>query len=123
MIVVRCLTRSSPSRRKVPVVEQRRFARAPFREDVVFIVKGSDARSVGITRDLGLGGVFVETAAPAAFGAELVVHLHLPGEPSAFALPGVVRWVRSDGMGVQFGMLGARETFAITEIVRQVQQG
>ena len=88
----------------------------PHRDDVVFLVKGRDERGVGQTRDIGIGGVFVETAAPAPFGADIVVHLQLGG--ASYALPGVVRWVRSDGMGVQFGMLGAKETFAITEIVR-----
>jgi hypothetical protein len=29
-----------------------------------------------------------------------------------------VRWTRSDGMGVQFGLIGARETHAITELTR-----
>ncbi len=84
----------------------------------MFVVKGREERATGVIRDIGLGGVFVETSTPAAFGAELVVHVHIPGELSAFALPGVVRWVRADGMGVQFAMLGARETYAITEIVK-----
>ncbi len=100
------------------MVDQRRYGRAPFRETVVFVVKGREERSTGTTRDLGIGGVYVETATPAAFGAELLVHIHLPGEASSYALPGVVRWVRADGMGVQFGMLGAKETYAITEIVK-----
>ena len=121
MILVACLTRTLEAQRTLPLVEQRRFARVPFRETVVFIAKGREDRATGTTRDLGLGGVYVETPNPAAFGAEVVVHLHIPGEASAYALPGVVRWVRADGMGVQFGMLGAKETFAITEIVRQSQ--
>jgi hypothetical protein len=33
-------------------------------------------------------------------------------------LPGIVRWTKQDGMGVQFRLLGARETHAITEIMR-----
>ena len=36
---------------------------------------------------------------------------------SAFALPGKVRWTSHDGMGIQFGNLGARETHTITELV------
>ena len=34
-------------------------------------------------------------------------------------IPGVVRWTRPDGMGVQFGLLGARETHAITELTKE----
>jgi type IV pilus assembly protein PilZ len=61
--------------------------------------------------------MYVRTASPLPFGAELVVHLLLPGQKAPFALPGVVRWTRAgEGMGVQFGLIGARETHAITEL-------
>ena len=33
------------------------------------------------------------------------------------ALPGIVRWVKPGSMGIQFGLLGARETYAITELL------
>jgi Tfp pilus assembly protein PilZ len=62
--------------------------------------------------------MFVETATPAAFGADVILHVELPGGTEPFALPGVVRWVRDGGMGVQFGLLGALETHLITEINR-----
>jgi type IV pilus assembly protein PilZ len=63
--------------------------------------------------------MFVETSAPAPFRAEVVVHIVLPGHGAPFALPGVVRWTRGGGMGVQFGLIGARETHAITEVTRR----
>jgi DNA-binding NarL/FixJ family response regulator len=31
---------------------------------------------------------------------------------------GTVRWTSKSGMGLQFGLLGARETYAITEVER-----
>jgi hypothetical protein len=34
-------------------------------------------------------------------------------------LSGTVRWTTKSGIGVQFGLLGARETHTITEIVRE----
>jgi type IV pilus assembly protein PilZ len=102
-------------------VELRRYTRAPFAQPIEFSPKGEGARVAGTSRDLSLGGMFVHTAAPATFGAEVVVHLTLPSEPKELSLPGVVRWTRPDGMGVQFGLLGARETHAITEVVRQVE--
>jgi type IV pilus assembly protein PilZ len=68
--------------------------------------------------------MFIETESPAAFGADVVVHVRLHtaarGEQE-FALPAVVRWVRSDGMGVQFGLLGALETHAITELTKSTE--
>jgi len=97
-------------------VDLRRHSRAPFREPVVFTSKAGTERFTGESHDISLGGMFIETATPQPFGAEVIIHVHVPGEPSAFALPAVVRWIRNGGMGVQFGNLGARETHTITKL-------
>ena len=60
--------------------------------------------------------MFIETTTPRPFGSEVVVHVSIPGDPKPYVLPGVVRWVRGGGMGVQFGLLGARETHMITRL-------
>ena len=102
-------------------MEKRRHARANINLPVLFAVKGADAHSEGIGRDLSIGGMFIETSAAAAFGAEVVVRVRLRTPASGeqdFDLPGVVRWVKSGGMGVQFGLLGALETHAITELTK-----
>ncbi len=98
-------------------MELRRHHRVPFTEAVVITRKGSDKRTSGESTDISLGGMFVKTAQADPFGTELVVHVHVPGEPAAFALPGIVRWTNAHGMGVQFGLLGAKETHTITELV------
>jgi hypothetical protein len=46
----------------------------------------------------------------------------LPGEATPLRLSGTVRWSHGDGFGVQFGLLGARETFAITQLTKKVGQ-
>jgi len=99
------------------VIEKRRFARAPIDTPVTFSVKGTPAGD-GIGKDISIGGMFVETATTAAFGAEVIIHMRLTTAkgPQDFNLPGVVRWVRTGGMGVQFRSLGALETNAITEL-------
>lgn len=98
-------------------MELRRHHRVPFSEPVVYTKKGDAARVTGQSHDISLGGMFIESRTPAAFGDEVVIHVHVPGEPSAFALPAIVRWIEPGGMGVQFQLLGARETHAITELV------
>jgi hypothetical protein len=100
-------------------VDLRRHHRVPFTEPVVFSRKGASQNLAGQSTDISLGGMFVETKTPEPFGAEVVVHVHVPGEPSAFTLPAKVRWTSHDGMGLQFGLLGARETHAITELIAQ----
>lgn len=101
------------------VIEQRRYARAPIEVLLTFFVKGKTEQLAGVGKDISLGGMFIETETPATFGAHVIVHLVLPGAKGAVALPGVVRWLRSGGMGVQFGLLGAMETHMITELLRQ----
>jgi type IV pilus assembly protein PilZ len=105
------------------VTEQRRFARAPMEQPLAFKKKGDASPLSGIGKDISLGGMFIESETPAGFGAEVVVTTTLPGHRGEFTLPGVVRWTKPGGMGVQFGLLGARETHAITEITRKHENG
>ena len=98
------------------MIELRRYQRAPIDVTLEFTLKGGNERLAGRATDISLGGMFVLTSQPPAFGAEVVIHVVVPGQKSTFSLPGVVRWCRPDGMGVQFGNLGARETHAITEL-------
>jgi type IV pilus assembly protein PilZ len=101
------------------VIELRRYQRAPLDVPVEFIAKVGGERFTGRSKDISVGGMFVHAQQPLAFGTELVVHLQLPGQKAPFALPGVVRWSRTgEGMGIQFGLMGARETHAITELTR-----
>ena len=101
------------------MIEKRRYARAAIDMPVQFAVKGGAGSASGIGKDISIGGIFIETDAPAAFKAEVIVRVRLrtpSNDDRDFDLPGVVRWVRSGGMGVQFGLLGALETHAITEL-------
>jgi type IV pilus assembly protein PilZ len=102
-------------------VELRRFKRAPIDCPVHFALADEKAFREGVAVDLSVGGMFIRTASPAAFSAPIRIRLIVPGVPSELVLPATVRWTRPDGMGVQFGLLGARETFAITEFVRQAE--
>lgn len=109
------------TRKKGFVMEKRRHARAAIDLPVSFAIKGKNESNTGIGKDLSIGGMFVETESPAPFGADVVVQVRLRTAARGdqdFALPAVVRWVRSDGMGVQFGLIGALETHAITELTK-----
>jgi len=98
------------------VHEKRRHFRKQVNLDVEFNV-AEGPRQVGICRDFSLGGVHVDTTTPAPFGANVNVYIRLKGTSAESALPGIVRWVKPGSMGVQFGLLGARETYAITEML------
>ncbi len=101
------------------MIEQRKYARAPIDTPLFFFVKGDTNEREGVGKDISIGGMAVETATPAAFGQDVIVQVSLPGSDDILALPGVVRWVRGQVMGIQFGLLGALETHIITEIARK----
>ena len=102
------------------MTDLRRFPRVPFGKPIEFSAKDEElaVRMDGIARDISLGGTFIETDLPGPVGQQLVVHVALPGSKREINLPAVVRWSGRDGMGVQFGLLGARETHEITEFVK-----
>jgi len=72
---------------------------------------------VGILVDVSMGGAFVSSEAAFSFGTEITIVGDLPGARGA-RLPAVVRWSKPGGFGVQFGLLGARETHALAGVVR-----
>jgi type IV pilus assembly protein PilZ len=106
------------------VIEKRRYARATIEVPVLFAAKGTTQASSGVGRDISIGGMFIETPTPASFAAEIRIRVRLRISTSGeqdFDLPAVVRWVRANGMGVQFGLLGALETHAITELTKSAR--
>jgi type IV pilus assembly protein PilZ len=91
------------------------------RAAVVFEVVCEDASGTSFTgqvMDLSLGGIFVEAEQSPPFGSKLIFVGKIPGMAVESRLPGTVRWTKPGGFGVQFGPLGARETHAITELMR-----
>lgn len=69
----------------------------------------------GVTRDLAVGGAFIESTEIPAFGSKVKMELKLPGsEPLHIAA--IVRWTKPDGFGVQFQLLGAKETWALAKL-------
>jgi hypothetical protein len=71
----------------------------------------------GVTKDLGIGGTFIETTELLPFGTRVVIVGRLPGATTDLRLAGIVRWQKGNGIGVQFDGLGSRETHAILTIV------
>ena len=92
--------------------ENRKHPRKELRPPVSYQV-GEGPRVNAVCHDLSLGGMFIETPTPAGFNAKVDVFIQLPGMKGETKIPCVVRWTKPDGMGVQFGMMGAKETHAL----------
>ncbi len=97
--------------------ESRQHPRKVIHPPVAFQTAGG-ARIDALCHDISLGGMFIETATPATFGSEVTVFLTLRGMKQEAVVKGVVRWTKPTGMGVQFAMMGARETHALTEMLK-----
>ncbi len=74
---------------------------------------------LGMARDISIGGMFIEALEILPFGAEITIVGRFPGAKAELRLPAIVRWAKPDGFGVQFGALGARETHAISELLKR----
>ena len=98
--------------------EKRSHPRVPIHFTVRCELKDGTAFD-GVAKDISVGGMFIECghAAP-PFGTQITIVGELPGSGSSARLPGIVRWAKPGGLGVQFGLLGARETHAITKLLR-----
>jgi type IV pilus assembly protein PilZ len=82
----------------------------------------SEERIQAHLSDMSLGGAFLETqGAILPFGRELTVSIELPSGRS-IEVQATVRWTKPHGMGVQFGSLGARDTYELTEFLAEHEE-
>lgn len=99
------------------MVEKRSHRRVPLGAEIS-CRRSSGVAFEGKARDISIGGMFVESGEAVTFGEELSIEVRLPRTKQALVLPAIVRWLGPGGFGVQFGLLGARETHAISELYR-----
>lgn len=97
--------------------EKRVHPRITIQLDVICEI-ADRAPVVGRTKDLSVGGMFVQASETLAFNTQITIATKLPNLGEV-RLPAVVRWNTPEGFGVQFGLLGARETHALSNMMRQ----
>jgi type IV pilus assembly protein PilZ len=113
----RSLLRPNARRTKKIVVEKRGHPRTALKA-VVTCHRKDGTTFEGRSKDISIGGMYLESTEAVAFGTELTIEVSLPRTKGALRLPAVVRWTDKAGFGVQFGLLGARETHAISQLIR-----
>jgi c-di-GMP-binding flagellar brake protein YcgR len=97
------------------VEEKRRHSRVSLAVEITCKPAGGEAFKA-VAKDISLGGMLVASEVNPLFGTQMIIVVQLPGQKAAFDLPCVVRWNLPEGFGVQFGLLGAKETHAITKL-------
>ena len=95
---------------------KRKFERFPVALAVTFEWQGAGVQAQ--SRDISLGGMFIECSTLVPYGAEFTLNVQLPALADVAAIPCTVRWSGGAGMGLQFGALRARETWAINQLCR-----
>jgi type IV pilus assembly protein PilZ len=118
LAAIACPASDEGVRREYLLVDKRSHPRVTL-DTAVTCELADGSEFSGRSKDISIGGMFVFTTAQVPFGTEVKVRILLPRARQEFVLPGVVRWANPDGVGVQFGLLGARETHAISELLRK----
>jgi hypothetical protein len=72
-----------------------------------------DQKHVSKSRNLSLGGAFVDSSVKPPFNARVSLRFNIPNQREAIQVGGVVRWVDPGGFGVQFDGLRARDVWAL----------
>jgi hypothetical protein len=99
------------------VHDKRSHPRVPLTVELICEVSGGASIS-GRAKDISVGGMYIESETEVSFGTQVSIVLRLPNTKADARLPAVIRWIKPGGFGVQFGLLGARETHAISELLK-----
>jgi hypothetical protein len=115
-----CLEEVSIPKQQSPVHtergERRRAPRVSADKPVeVQIVGGGRTRAWAA--DIGMGGMSLLTSEVPRHGTFLLVGLGRPLTPFAIRVPATVRWTRRNRFGVQFVLLGVRETAVLLAFI------
>jgi uncharacterized protein (TIGR02266 family) len=76
------------------------------------------------TRNISLGGVFVDCERPLPFGARVGLSFRVPTQAEPVTVDGQVRWVETEegavrGIGIRFEGLRARDVWALNKFFEQ----
>jgi len=101
--------------------ERRRHTRKRVDLPAAYTVGAEGERIVVHLADISVGGAYLDKveAAP-TFGTEVILYVTLPGG-NELKLESVVRWTKPGGLGLQFGMHGAKETYLLTEFMSTLE--
>lgn len=97
--------------------QARKHVRVEFDSEIELDLDGE--KVPGRSKNISLGGIFVECQRTGDFGGKATLHVSLPGVPGECAIPCIIRWAKDgEGMGLQFQRVRAIETWAINKLMR-----
>lgn len=108
--------------------DRRKFRRIPARL-IAHFRKGKEVKESGQTKNISLGGVFIETHMTFQIGDAVSFDLRLPVEKrdasAKVSIDGVVRWVRKDpgGVGVEIQRMAVSDRRRMNSYIRELPGG
>jgi hypothetical protein len=100
------------------VAEHRRQTRHEVSIPAKLIIDGTPNDCTML--NLSLGGTLVRANAKYAMGQRVQITFHVPTMGDPIEVGGTVRWSNTDGIGVQFDGLRARDVWALNEYFKQL---
>jgi PilZ domain len=97
---------------------QRRQQRYERRIEVSVSVAGGEAKTA-FTRNMSLGGLYLESADRPALGARAQLKFRIPTQKDVIEVGATVRWIDDSGFGVQFDGLRAKDVYALGKFYEQ----
>lgn len=86
-----------------------------FECDLPVTLLHDDQEFEAVATNISLGGVYLVTEATMPYGSLVNVRFRVPAMKKDATVAGTIRWVKPDGVGVQFGSLRALEVWALNQ--------
>jgi uncharacterized protein (TIGR02266 family) len=111
----------------VSIVEHRRQDRRYERRVPIDVQFDGGALSTH-TRNISLGGVYVESERQLPFGTKVHLKFRVPSQTDVIEVDGQVRWVEMEeghvkGIGIRFEGLRARDVWALNKFFEKPVEG
>lgn len=104
-------------------IERRVFQRKNWRSQIVFDDEFGEGLMYLYSKDISLGGIFLEEVPPIRIGTQLFVSFVLPGKKRAIRLTGqVVRFVETNEKGKILAGAGVRFSDLPENVFKQLGQ-
>ena len=94
--------------------EKRAYSRYEYRTPIEVAV--GEHELSGLSINLSLGGMLLQTAETLPFGTRLRLRFRLPALDADTEVYATVRWVTKTAMGVQFESLRARDVWGLNRL-------
>ena len=111
---------AEPASRQKPLYSRRFFPRVEPSEDVWVYWHNKEREDTSRVRDLGLGGLFVQTATPAAVGASVKVYFLV--QEGLIRSSAAVQHVESNGLGLKFSAMRDDDRQRLKELMTRLRE-